>query len=81
MASGAPVVTSNVSSLPEVVGDAALLVDPYDPDSIADGMRQLLTDDGLRDTLRARGFARVRQYSWQQSIERVHQIYEEVLAE
>ena len=79
MASGAPVVTSNVSSLPEVVGDAALLVDPYDSESIADGMRQLLTDDDLRATLRARGFARAKQYSWQQSIEQVHRIYGEVL--
>ena len=39
MASGTPVITSNVSSLPEVVGDAALLIDPYDPDAIADAMR------------------------------------------
>jgi len=79
MASGAPVVTSNVSSLPEVVGDAALLVDPYDPESIADGIRQVLTDDDLRETLRARGFERVRAYSWQRSIEQVHRIYGEVL--
>jgi glycosyltransferase involved in cell wall biosynthesis len=79
MASGAPVITSNVSSLPEVVGDAALLVDPYDPESIADGMRQVLTDADLRATLRARGLVRVQQYSWQRSIEQVHQIYNEVL--
>jgi glycosyltransferase involved in cell wall biosynthesis len=79
MASGAPVVTSNVSSLPEVVGDAALLVDPYDPESIADGIRQVLTDDDLRATLRARGFAQARQYSWQRSIEHVHRIYTEIL--
>ena len=43
MASGTPVVTSNVSSLPEVTGDAAVLVDPYDVDSIVDGMRRVLT--------------------------------------
>ncbi len=79
MASGAPVVTSNVSSLPEVVGEAALLVDPYDPESIADGMRQVLTDDALRETLRARGFAKAQQYSWQRSVEQVHRIYMEVL--
>jgi glycosyltransferase involved in cell wall biosynthesis len=79
MASGAPVVTSNVSSLPEVVGDAALLVDPYDPESIAEGMRRVLTDADLRATLRARGLAQVQQYSWQQSIEQVHRIYNEVL--
>ena len=48
MASGTPVVTSNVSSLPEVVGDAALLVDPYEPEAIADAMRRVLTDAALR---------------------------------
>ena len=62
MASGTPVVTSNVSSLPEVVGDAAILVDPYDPDSIAEGMKQALTDTELRATLIARGLAKVREY-------------------
>ncbi len=46
MASGAPVVTSNVSSLPEVAGDAAQLVDPYDPEAIADGIYRVLTDAG-----------------------------------
>ena len=45
MASGTPVVTSNVSSLPEVAGDAAVLVDPYDPEAIADGIYRVLTDD------------------------------------
>ncbi len=79
MASGAPVVTSNVSSLPEVVGDAALLVDPYDPDAIADGMRRVLTDEDLRATLRTRGFEQAQRYSWQRSIEQVRAIYDEVL--
>jgi glycosyltransferase involved in cell wall biosynthesis len=79
MACGTPVVTSNVSSLPEVVGDGALLIDPYDPDSIADGMRQVLTDEGLRQALRARGFAQVRRYSWDDSVRRVRDVYREVL--
>ena len=48
MASGTPVVTSNVSSLPEVAGDAAVLVDPYDPDAIADGIDRVLTDGAAR---------------------------------
>ena len=48
MASGTPVVTSNVSSLPEVAGDAAVLVDPYDPAAIADGIYRVLTDEQLR---------------------------------
>jgi glycosyltransferase involved in cell wall biosynthesis len=79
MASGTPVVTSNVSSLPEVLGDAALLVDPYDPEAIAEGMRQILTDPQLRATLCTRGRACVQRYSWQQSIEQVHRIYFEIL--
>jgi glycosyltransferase involved in cell wall biosynthesis len=78
MASGTPVVTSNVSSLPEVVGDAAVLVDPYDTQAIADGLARTLSDRDLRETLRARGLARARQYSWERSVQQVRQIYEEV---
>lgn len=80
MASGTPVVTSNVSSLSEVVGDAALLVDPYDPQGIADGMARALSDAALRETLRARGFARVREYSWERSVRRIREIYGDILA-
>jgi glycosyltransferase involved in cell wall biosynthesis len=80
MSSGTPVVTSNLSSLPEVVGDAALLIDPYDPQAIADAMRRVLTEPALRDDLRRRGFERVRHFSWERSVARVRQIYDEVLA-
>ncbi|MGE5245599.1 MAG: glycosyltransferase family 4 protein [Betaproteobacteria bacterium] len=75
MASGTPVVTSNLSSLPEVTGDAAVLVDPYDPASIADGIRRVLVDEELRRTLRSRGLARARQFSWEASARRVREIY------
>ena len=78
MASGTPVVTSNLSSLPEVTGDAAVLVDPYDPRAIADGIYSVLTDDSLRRSLRAKGLARARQFSWEQSVRRVHEIYRQV---
>src|SRR2546428_13564949 len=77
MASGTPVVTSNVSSLPEVAGDAALLVDPYRPEAIADGIERVLCDETLRRDLRARGLARARQFSWEASVRRVHEIYGE----
>ena len=80
MASGAPVITSNVSSLPEVVGDAALLIDPYDPEAIADAMARVLSDETLRAQLRARGLLRARHFSWERSIGRVRDIYGEVLA-
>jgi glycosyltransferase involved in cell wall biosynthesis len=81
MASGTPVLSSNVSSLPEVLGDAALLVDPYSPEAIADGLVQLLTDETLRATLKKRGLAKARQYSWEDSVRRVHGIYNEVMQE
>jgi glycosyltransferase involved in cell wall biosynthesis len=81
MASGTPVITSNVSSLPEVVGDAALLIDPYEPDAIAHAMRRVLTEPALRDDLRARGFARAREFSWDRSVARVREIYHQVLSE
>jgi len=78
MASGTPVVTSNLSSLPEVVGDAALLINPYDPAEIAEGMRQALTDEALRARLVASGQARVKAFSWETSVRRVLEIYREV---
>jgi glycosyltransferase involved in cell wall biosynthesis len=78
MASGTPVVTSNVSSLPEVAGDAAVLVDPYDPHAIADGIYRVLTDADLRKDLRRKGVARAGQFSWEQSVRRVRKIYGEV---
>ena len=78
MACGTPVVTSNVSSLPEVAGGAALLVDPHDVDSIADGIVQAVTDEALRADLIARGMDRARSFSWAQSVRKIHQIYMEV---
>jgi glycosyltransferase involved in cell wall biosynthesis len=78
MASGAPVVTSNVSSLPEVAGGAALLVDPYDPRAIADGIRRVLTDPALQASLRERGLRRAADFSWEQSVHRIRDIYREV---
>jgi glycosyltransferase involved in cell wall biosynthesis len=78
MACGAPVITSNVSSLPEVVGDAALLVDPYSSDAIADAINQVLSDPSLAADLRAKGLARAQNFSWQRSVARTLEIYREV---
>jgi glycosyltransferase involved in cell wall biosynthesis len=80
MASGTPVITSNVSSLPEVVGDAAIKIDPYDPSAIAEALGRVLTDAALRADLRARGLERARSFSWERSIRRVREVYDEVLA-
>lgn len=67
MAAGVPVITSNVSSLPEVVGDAGMAIDPYDVGALADAMQQLLTDEGLRATFREKGLERAKSFSWQRS--------------
>jgi glycosyltransferase involved in cell wall biosynthesis len=80
MASGTPVVTSNVSSLPEVVGDAAVLVDPYKAEAIADGILTVLRSSHIREDLRKRGLARAKEYSWARSVQRVRDIYGEVLS-
>ena len=68
MASGTPVVTSNVSSLPEVAGDAAVLVDPYQPRGDRRRHQRVLTDETLRRELRRKGLARAKQFSWEQSV-------------
>ena len=78
MASGTPVVTSNLSSLPEVVGDAAVLVDPYDALDIKEGIKRVLTDPALRAELVRKGLARAREFSWEDSVRRTRQVYQEV---
>ena len=77
MASGTPVVTSNVSSLPEVVGDAAILVDPREPTAIAHGLRRALLDPVLRERMRERGLARAQHYSWARTTQTILRIYRE----
>lgn len=64
MASGTPPLTGNRTALPEVVGDAGLMVDPFDIDAIADGIRRLLEHDELRSELRVKGLYRASQFSW-----------------
>jgi glycosyltransferase involved in cell wall biosynthesis len=64
MACGTPVVTSNVSAMPEIAGDATLLVDPSSVQQIADAIQQIVTDTSLREQLRERGLARASQFSW-----------------
>ena len=80
MACGTPVVVSNRSSLPEVVGDAALFVDPEDPTSIATAIRRLFTDDTLAKTHAALGLERARLFSWEKTARAVQSILHEVLA-
>lgn len=81
MASGVPVLTSTVCSLPEVVGDAAILADPLEVESIADGIRRIATDAGLRAQLRLKGLARSQQFSWEETSRKVAHVLELVVGE
>jgi len=78
MACGTPVIASNASSIPEVVGDAALLFDPYNVEEITEAMYRALTDEQLRNKLRKRGFERVKQFSWEKAARETLKLYEEV---
>ena len=69
MGRGVPVACSDLSSLPEVAGDAALLFDPHDPDSIAAAVQRLLGDDALREDLRRRGAEQARRFPWRATAE------------
>lgn len=79
MACGAPVICSNTSSLPEVVGDAALLIDPRDPSDIANAIARVLTDQHLRDELRAKGFAQAAKFSWERAARETLAVYQRVM--
>ena len=75
MACGTPVITSNCSSMPEVAGDAALLVDPLDVTDIADRMLELAGSPDLRDRLRSAGLARAARFSWRETARRTMDVY------
>jgi glycosyltransferase involved in cell wall biosynthesis len=75
MACGTPVVTSNLSALPEVAGDAGLLVDPYDTDAISEGIQTLLEEQPLREELARRGLERAGLFTWQQVADQTLKVY------
>ena len=79
MQAGVPVVTSRVSSLPEVAGDAALLVDPLDPQALREGLSALLEDENLRAQCIARGLQRSRLFGWNQTVRQTLAVYRSVL--
>lgn len=80
MSCGVPVITSNVSSLPEVVGDAAILIDPNDVDQLAAAMEKVLSDASLKEELRRKGLERAKQFSWDKTAYKTLRVYEEVAA-
>lgn len=77
MACGTPVVTSNVSSLPEITGDAALLVDPLDQASIEAALLKITGDEALRARLREQGIAQAKRFTWREAAEKTLQLYRE----
>lgn len=78
MACGTPVVTSNTSALPEVVGDAGIMVDPTRVDELADAMLRVLRSPDLRSEMTAKGLERARKYTWEETARQTRKAYEEV---
>lgn len=79
-ACGTPVLTSSISALPEAAGDGALMVDPYNVEAIADGLRRLLTDPTLRETFRQRGLEHAARFSWPRTAAETVAVYQEAIA-
>ena len=79
MACGTPVITSNISAMPEIAGEGGLLVDPYRPQEIANALLRLETNEALRQRQVAYGLQRVKQFSWEETAKQYLQLYETVL--
>ena len=78
MACGTPVIASNTSSLPEVVGDAGLLIDPHNTGELAQAMIRILADTHLQEELRQKGYERVKHYTWQESARKMLTVYQKL---
>lgn len=81
MACGTPVITSNISSMPELAGDAALLVDPYSVDEIVTGMKRIIDSKDERKRIAQLGLKRVQKFSWQKSVKSTLEIYQQLILE
>ncbi len=79
MACGCPVICSRAASMPEVAGDAALLIDPADADDLKASIERLMPDEVLRNRMRERGFARVREFSWRKAAECTVEVFRRVI--
>lgn len=75
MACGTPVITSNLSSLPEIVGDAAVLIDPYNEQDLAAGLLRVVNDEQLRVRLRSRGIEQAKKFTWRTAAEKTLELY------
>ena len=78
MGAGVPVVAADTGSLPEALGDAALLVDPHDDDALAGAIELILGDERVRSGLIARGYEQVERYSWDECYRNMLDLYREV---
>jgi len=79
MACGTPTITSNVTSLPEVVGDSAITVDPYEVDELSNALEKVLSDKNLRQKLSEKGIERSKAFNWVTTAQKTWRVYEEVL--
>lgn len=78
MSCGTPVVTSNISSMPEIIGDAGLLVDPTNINSLAENIEKLILSNSLRDSLRQRGISRAATFSWERTARETLNVYTQI---
>ncbi len=76
---GLPVLTSNRASIPEVAGDAALLIDPYQPDALRDALVHLAESESARKDLAAKGLQRVSSFTWERAVDATYAVYQELL--
>ena len=78
MASGTPVITSNISSMPEVAGNAGMLVDPFNENEIFEAYKKILSDDELKKEMVQKGLEQAKKFEWKKSVEMLEKIYEEI---
>jgi glycosyltransferase involved in cell wall biosynthesis len=78
MACGCPAVTSDTSSLPEVVGEAGIMFNPYNTDSLVEAMRKVLTDSELRDDMVRKGLEQAKKFSWERTARETQEVYNKV---
>jgi len=80
MACACPVITSNTSSLPEVAGDAGIMVDPYNIRELEDAIRRVVKDSALRREMKEKGLARAKMFSWEKCAKETLQVYKKAYA-
>ena len=81
MTCGTPVIVSNIKVMPEIVGDAALLIDPHDEESLAIAIDRILRDEEFRQEMVVKGFARAKKFSWDKAAEETLAVYHKVYNE